>query len=229
MRCPPLLLSVVLFACTPAAIPTEPAPAAPMEMRVYDVPAGQKGFIAHTVNNVMSGETRQGRALEGPANTVVVVAPAKLHTGVAALVDKVEQAAPVASILNVELRYWVVAATPSREPSAPGLPADLQSISPALADIVRIDGSATFELVAQRRIQTMNGRSGSVNTPDLTIRQDVAVSHDRTTIQASLVVEVGNNAAIQTELSLTPDTFAVLAQAGQQDRAVYVIVQPVLK
>ncbi len=220
------LLGLALFACTPPAVP-EPAPAPPMEMRVYDVPAGQKGFIARTVNNAMSAETRQGRALEGPADTVVVVAPASLQTGVAALVDKVGRAAPVeAAVVNVELRYWVVAATPAESPV---IPAELQVVGPALADIARVDGPATFELVAQRRIQTMNGRSGAVKTRELSIQQDLAVSHDRSAIQVDLMVSLGRSDTLRTELSLAPDTFAVLAQSQLDGRDVYVIVQPVLK
>ncbi|MEZ4452618.1 MAG: hypothetical protein R3B09_24375 [Nannocystaceae bacterium] len=164
----PLALALAgLLACQPTPNPT-PAPTPPPAattgptaasddtplLRTYAVPQEQSRAIESALRDAL----RTGNELPPlgtverlPDGRLVVVAPAGVQEGVAALLRDLdpEKAAPVRT---AELQYWIVVGEPSAE--AEGVDA-VPDIAPALRAVVESQGPMKFRLFEQMRLSSL--------------------------------------------------------------------------
>lgn len=222
------LLPLSLFACSIRA--PEPQPASPteaeLEMRVFDVAAGNQELTASLINRLLP-TPKDGRAMKGPNGTVVVVASSSVLDGVGDLVGRLEDAPAPAETgpATVELEYWVVTGKPAAEPV---IPQDLQTLGPAVEAIITADGPQTLSRRNHQRLVTRQGRAGTLDTNAMRIEQRIEVDEsDR--IHAEIEIRLGGEARFETEIAVQPGKYVVLAQAEVQDDNVYIVARPTLK
>jgi hypothetical protein len=200
----------------------------PVELRTYSVPHGYENDVRTMLRNALgSGETRIGRADLGPAGKLVVVAPEGIHEGVRGFIDELERLdTPPPLPSPVTLTYWIVAARPmgtalpSMLPDVPVHPKGsytvvganpLNDVSPALEQIVGIQGPTAFSLVERLQLISFGDARAHTQGRVTWIEQRATVVKD--SIVADLALRV-RSSSISTQVKLQPGQFLVLGQSG---------------
>jgi hypothetical protein len=202
----------------------EAAAAEVLEMRVYSVPAGQSKEVQSMLKSALVwGDNPVGRVSSGPGDTLVVVAPAKIHAGIAGLVGELGKMGKVGNppdVKQVTVNYWMIVGRPiEKAPSGKGYVVSgdsrLTSVEPALATIVQTQGPMEFSLMERVQITTLNSGRGRAHGRTSIIEQRISDVGGRLTGDVQLIV--GQN-QLETRVALDPGQLLVMAQVGYRGK-----------
>jgi hypothetical protein len=204
------LLVAVLFLGLPACRSSAQDPN-PMELRTYEVPKGTVRALVTTVKDALYLDEHKviGRATVTPDGRLAVLAPQNVQANVQILVDEVAKHPPTYD-QTITLEYWVVVAkaASSPQPSSPSL----HDVQPALDEIVKSQGPATFTLAQRARVSSLHDEKGVVDNDGLKVIQTAVQTNDGVYVNLNLAFE---KSYLETRVHLTADRIVVLGAVGE--------------
>lgn len=197
-------------------------PAEVLEMRVYKVPEGQTEAVQSVLRSALAwGDTPVGRVSAGPGNTLVVVAPAEIHKGVADLIGKLDDVDTTPDLKQVTVSYWMIVGRPLAEAPSDGRgyvvegDSSLAAVAPALEAIAETQGPTEFSLMEQIRITTLNSDRGRAHGRNSIVEQRLTDVDGRLTGDVQMIV--GQN-QLETRVALDAGQLLVMGQVGYRGR-----------
>lgn len=184
-----LLGVLAVTACQPSEPLAQAVPAADEDaalLRTYVVPPEHARSLERALASALStGKDLppRGTVERLPDGKLVVVAPAGIHEGIAALVAGLDVRAP-APAHTAELDYWVVVGEAAAE--AGGLDGEL---APALQAIVRDQGPMRFTSLEQVRVASLIDETAKVHGNRLEVRQVVSDVGGRLVADIDLTID----------------------------------------
>ena len=224
---PILTLAFTLFAIAGTVLSAscwdrgaEAAASETLEMRVYTVPKGQSQEVQSMLKSALVwGDNPVGRVSAGPGDTLVVVAPAQIHAGVAGLVSELAKVDSKPELKQVTVEYWMIVGRPIDSPPSEGYAVSgdsrLTAVEPALEAIVGTQGPMEFSLMERVQITTLNSDHGRANGRNSIIEHRISDVGGRLTGDVQLIV--GQN-QLQTRVALDPGQLLVMGQVGYRGR-----------
>lgn len=212
-----LALLLCLVGCDPTPHTPRPLPEGEVSMRTWTPPPGTAPGLVHALNSAMyvgREAPRRGHAVEGPGGALVVVAPEAVLDGVDALVQQAASQ-PAQPARNVELSYWLVVGRP--DAGGEGAAPELGEVADALDTLAATDGVSGFELLARRRLRTLDGASGQLKGQQLLVEQEATIEPGGEAVIAQLRIEAWFEARqleLSTRMLLVPGQTVVLSQLG---------------
>ena len=229
-RIVPLLMSIALVAAcgrresAPATPETSPVIQSPSKhvLKTYQVPAGHETALKRLLQGnsypiqVISDNGAQTQFVRlNPQFTgsgyFVLSAPEGIHDGVRGLLDVVTKQDLKATQPLVKVTYWLVLGWPSDKTE---IGPQLEAISEPLGELTSL-GTMRFELLESLNITALDGEEGIARGRLATTKHTGFVENGK--IELRLEIQVrgkGPDALIETVLSIKPDQYAVLGQAG---------------
>lgn len=208
----------VLFALSacrgPADYPASQAQAAPMVLKIYNVPSEQTGRLAQSLGNAL-GKTA---SVTSPApGKLLVYAPTNAQASIGEAISSLGKAAESDQApAQIDLHFWVVDALTGTGPDDPAL----ASMAGALDGVRKSIGPLHFELNQAAAAMTTIERGGSIKTaPDGGYQHDfdfrVTAGHANTIGLQLSYDDHGQSglAKFETQLDIASGHYVVLAQA----------------
>ncbi len=182
-------------------------------MRVYSTPPGRALELAGVLQHVMRtgpDMAPRGRVSALDGDRITVVAPARLHEGIAALCHELAQT--TAPARTVTLSYWLVEARPADAVDVSAVPA----LDEALQRVARHDGAAVFTLADRVQMASLLNASGKTETVRAQYEQTATVQGDA--IVADIAIDTrARGGDLRTRVRLTPGQTLVVGQGAWID------------
>lgn len=214
-----LILGAISLGCAERVAHAEPAE--PIELQTYKVPPDYQEEIKMMLRSALESDAnRVGRVTAGPAGTILVVAPARIQSGVRAILDDLKGLeTPPLPPAPVKLSYWFLVGRPmdpSRGPFAfRGVSAPMK-IEPALQKIVDAQGPTEFALVEQLELTSLD--RAQIGGSSFRVDQRTSRAGDKVVAELSIGLLQGGN-RFQSQVMLEPNQVVVLAQSGFDGKA----------
>jgi hypothetical protein len=208
-----LLMLVSLTACSsdqPAQV--DSSEKNPTIIVTYAVAPGTENQMESVINSllVVGGDgDRIGRARVLPNRMVVVSAPAAVHTGIAALIEKMNDV-PSESSQRIRMHYWLVRGIPNSDSLVPD---SLAEIAAALTDTSATAGAMHFEKLDYVQHSLRSGARATVSGGVLRGMVEAATVSGRLSLNLELAAPV-TSSELRTEMDLESGETIVLAQMG---------------
>jgi hypothetical protein len=208
----------------------EPLPMAPPDdpdaavLRTYKVPPEQVRSLENALKSALwTGKDLppRGTVERLPDGQLLVVAPAGIHEGIAALVGGLASSATPPTH-TVAFDYWVVVGEAAAE--AGGL--DIPDVGPALAAIVREQGPMRFTLIEKVQMASLLDETAKVKGDRTEVRQVVTEVGGRLVADLEIITDQGQHAAgepfcfggsckdFRTRVHVSPGQLLVIGQTG---------------
>jgi hypothetical protein len=205
----PLLTALMLFSGC-GRNDGGPAAEADKQLRVYDVPPGYAEQVKVVLQQAFyPGEKASpiARATVGPDGTVVVLAPAGVHEGVAALVKNLANA-PISASPTIEMKYWLVMG----QSGSGAIPPELQAIAPALEAVSKAQGGLVFEPLEALSLRSLSDESADISGRSVRIRQEASASGKA--LIARLDIRPTEGSSLNTRVQLEAGQTLVLGESA---------------
>ena len=214
------LLAVALLALAACNNPPlAPAPGAadkpPIQLQVYDVPAGTVREMRSALNGVLgnkeNSETALGRVSVTPDGRLMVLAPERIQAGVKSMVEQIAKKAGVAPA-RVETTFWIVV---GKRDGKGELPPGLVEIKAALDEVAKTQGPMQFRLLELLKLATLSGETGSVRGESGVVKQEMTATNG--SVLARFALNAGPK-SVDTSVQMKPGQTLVLAQTGWKEK-----------
>jgi len=201
--------------------PPQTAAPEPVEMKIYTVPASHHDQARSMLRYALGGDNPIGKVSTGPGNSLVVVAPPKVHEGVATLIQELGTMDTSSEHLQVTTAYWMIVGRPLKQGASGGRgyvvegDSSLDAVAPALETIVATQGPTEFSLMEHVQITALNTDRGRAHGRNSIIEQRLTDIDGRITGDVSMIV--GQN-QIDTRIAIEPGQILVMGQVGYRGR-----------
>ena len=224
-------LTLLLCSCQPSDAPPQvvrveapapqlaPAPAPAVDaqpdmiMKSYSLPEGHTDRTYSVINSLLAwGDNPVGRVSQGPNNTVVVIAPAGIHSGIAALLESIQETPPEKSPSSIEMHYWLVAGKAHVDGSRASVPAELKA---TLDEVRAAQGRPMdFELVEEVSVLSFDGERASTDGRDSFVSQRLNLLDGY--VMAELKIGTQRGQQVETRVRLAPERTLVFGMVGME-------------
>jgi hypothetical protein len=197
----------------------DPALAKPeLVLRSYAVPAGAGQQVKSMLNSLLYNvKDHVGASAQlTPSNELVVIAPAGIHDGIAAMIAKMGEGGAAEMPPTIEMNYWIVFGVASTETA---IPAELKEIEGALAAVSKAQGPMKFTMRDRASVVSQSDEHASSHGRYAEIKH--VASYGNGVLRANMEIMPrleDNPARLQTMVRLEPGKTLVLGQVGYGEK-----------
>ena len=187
----------------------------PLELRTYEVPAQYRDDLRSMLRSALgTDEDRIGRVTSGPGGTLLVVAPARIQSGVEQILNRSFEVPPMSS--PVKLSYWVLVGRPvdqeqARVPFSVAGGRSLRRLEPVLRRIAEAQGPMEFALLEHIQLTSMSQERATTSSQHGRIAQLATRRGEQ--VVADVNIHLAFN-RLESEVMLEAGQFLVLGQTG---------------
>jgi hypothetical protein len=201
-------------------------PSAMAELRTYEVAPEHQDDLQRVLRQVLgAGESRLGRVTAGPSGTFIVVAPARIQTGIRNMLSNGFTPSPAPT--QVKLTYWLLVGRPvdsGAELAAYSVsgPRRLSHLEQVMTQLVAAQGSAEFTLLEEVQVLSMVQDQGRAYGKLAQVEQTVTQAGDQMVAYVSISMPQANSNrqyAFESQISLRAGQYLVVGQVGLDGRS----------
>ncbi len=195
---------------------------APAELRTYAVAPELKAEMLRMLRLAVERGTGLGWVTDGPGDTLIVVAPARIQSGIADMLDAGFTPSPAPS--SVKLTYWLLVGRPldtGNEPASFRVAGSrrLNHLEPVMTQLVAAQGSSEFALLEEIQVLSMVQDQGQATGKTAQVEQTVTQAGERIVAYVSIALPT-TRYSFESQVSLRPEQYLVVGQVGLDDSQV---------
>jgi hypothetical protein len=212
-----LCVAWILPACQPSAASNQTTGEWNPEMvlKTYKVPGGHNHIseVESILTSLLyyTGDKKLGKVEAGPGGQLVVVAPARIHQGIAKLLDDINQLEPSGPPPTIEFTYWFVLGWQSNQPSKTS---SFKEIAHALDLLANNQGPMEFRLLEKINVISISGHGTDFSGNLFRVMHTAAENNGKIVAELGIRKRGMKRTDINTRIWIESGKLLVLGESG---------------